>query len=111
MSDINTDQTFPNAFLTITKNDGSPGSVDGIPVWASSDETVLAVRPAADGMTAVVGPVAAGTARITVTADADLGAGVITITGISKDVEVSTGPLSLATTIVIDLGTPVDKTA
>lgn len=67
-----------------------PALVDGIPVWASSDETVLRISPATDGMSAIFEAVAIGTARATVTADADLDPGVTsTITDISEDIVVS----------------------
>lgn len=109
MADITTDQNFPDVTLAITDAQGRPAAVDGVPVWASSDSTVLAVQPAADGMSAVVNPVAAGTARITVSADADLGAGVLEITGVSEDVNVTIGTAHQATTMVLNLGPPVDK--
>lgn len=107
--DANTDQNFPNVVLTITDSKGRPAKVDGVPVWASSDETVLTVAAAADGMSAVVDTVAAGMARITVSADADLGAGVTEIIGVSEDVNVTIGPSSVATTVALNLGAPVDK--
>lgn len=109
MADITTDQNFPNVTLTITNNRGQPAQVDGVPVWASSDETVLMVTPSADGMSAVVDTVAAGTGRITVTADADLGAGTTTITGVSEDVNVTVGPNSQASVMTLNLGAPADK--
>lgn len=109
MANINTDQSFPSVSLTITKKDGSPATVDGVPIWASSDDTVLRPEPVSDGMTGSVKPVAAGVARVVVTADADLGSGVVTITGVSEDITVTTGPLSMATTIAITLGDPVDN--
>ena len=107
--DVTTDQNFPNVTLSITDSQGRPANVDGVPVWASSDDTVLSVEPAADGMSAVVNTVAAGTARITVSADADLGAGVIEITGVSEDVNVTIGAAHQATTMTLSLGTPADK--
>jgi hypothetical protein len=79
--------------------------VDGVPVWASSDETVVTVAPAADGMSAVASGVAPGTGRVVVTADADLGAGVTNITGI-LDFTITGGA---AATIEIVAGTPVDQ--
>ena len=109
MADINTDQNYPNVVLAITDLKGRPAKVDGVPVWASSDDTVLAVTPAADGMSAVVDTVAAGTARVTVSADADLGAGTTTITGVSEDVNVTIGPNSVANTMTLNLGAPADK--
>ncbi len=109
---INTDQNFPHVTLTITKADGTAAPVDGVPVWASSDSTVLAVTPAADGMSAVVDTVAPGRpARVTVSADADLGSGVHTITGVTDDVTVTLGPNSMASVMTLDLGTPTDKVA
>jgi uncharacterized protein YjdB len=78
-------------------------------VWASSDETVVVVSPSVDGMAAAVNTVAAGTARITVSADADLGAGTVTITGVSEDIIVTVGPLSVASTMVLSLGAPAAK--
>lgn len=109
MVDITTDQTFPSVALVITNNHGQPAPVDGAPVWASSDETVLTVTPSVDGMSAAVDTVGAGTARISVTADADLGAGVSTITGVSDDVNVTIGPNSVASHVTLALGAPADK--
>lgn len=96
--------------ISITKADGSPATVDGVPVWASSDETVLTVTASADGMSAVVSTVAAGgPARVSVSADADLGAGTLTITGVSEDITVVVDPRDQASQITIVLGAPVDK--
>lgn len=109
MADINTDQNFPNVTLSITDSRGRAAVVDGVPVWASSDETVVTVSPSADGMVAVVDTVGAGVARISVTADADLGAGVEQIIGTSEDINVVLGPGHKATNISLSLGTPADK--
>lgn len=107
--DLNTDQFLPNVILSITNSRGDPAAVDGVPVWASSDETVLSVTPADDGMSAVVSTVAPGTARITVQADADLGSGVSSITGVSEDVNVVLGPSSVASVMTLNLGAAQDK--
>lgn len=104
--DINTDQRFADVKLAIEDSQGRPAAVDGVPVWASSDETVLKVTPADDGMSAVVDTVAPGTARVTVTADADTGAGVATITGVSDDVAVTLGPSHTASILRLDMGAP-----
>src|SRR6266478_125156 len=59
---------------------GNPAPVDGAPSWSVSDPALLDVAPAADGLSAVVtakGPLGAG--QVNVQADADLGAGVVTI--------------------------------
>ena len=109
MADINTDQFYPSVVLTITNKKGQPAAVDGIPVWASSDETVLTVTEAADGMSGAINTVALGTARVTVTADADLGAGVNTITGVTEDINVTLGPNSQASVMTLALGSPADK--
>ena len=109
MADINTDQHFPSVTVAFTNAAGAPASVDGVPVWASSDETVLKAIVSADGMTADVTTVAAGVARISVTADADLGAGVVSITGVSEDVNVTLGPSAQASNMTFTFGAPVAK--
>lgn len=73
--------------LTLAPKDrrGRDAPVDGTPVWASSDETLITVEPAADGMSAVVkavGPTGGG--RVTAVADADLGEGTTPITGVAE---------------------------
>jgi hypothetical protein len=108
MADLNTDQNLPFT-LAITNAHGQPAPVDGVPVYASSDETVLTVDHAVDGMSGVVNSVAPGTARITVTADADTGAGTVTITGVSEDVHVTAGPSFAASSFKFTFGAPVDK--
>jgi len=113
--DAFTDQVFKQAdgsdpSLTITDSRGRPAVVEGAPIWASSDETVLRATPAADGMSAAietVGP--GGPARISVSADADLGAGVQTITGVTEDITVTVNPGSVASVMTLNLGAPVDK--
>lgn len=109
MADANTSQQY-NAVLAITNARGQPAAVDGVPVWASSDETVVSVTAALDGMTAVAACVAPGTARITVTADADVGAGIVTITGVSEDINVTVDPANQASVMTLNLGAPVPKT-
>lgn len=109
MADITTDQHFPSVTISISKKNGDPAPVDGVPVWASSDETVLTVTAADDGMSAVVDTVAPGTARISVMADADLGEGTRTITGVSEDVNVTLGDAQFASVISFTFGAPEDK--
>lgn len=82
---------------------GNPASVEGAPVWTVSDPGIitLVVDPAGFSAVAVTaGPL--GPCQITVTADADLGAGVRTITGI-LDIEVMAAE---AATLGIAAGTP-----
>ncbi len=63
---------------------GNPATVDGIPAWASSDESIITIADiSADGMSCfavTVGPL--GNAQVSVQADADLGAGVRPVTGV-----------------------------
>ncbi len=96
--------------LEFDKADGTPGSVEaGSVVVASSNETVITVALLADGTVDVSSVAAGGPARFTVTADADLGAGVVSIIGTSVDVNVTADPRDAATTVRITGGTPADK--
>jgi hypothetical protein len=66
---------------------GNPAKVDGVPEWATDSPEVLSLEPAADGMTCKVTALGLITsadvpARVQVTADADLGAGVKPIIGV-----------------------------
>lgn len=106
--DAFTQQTI-QAAVAFQDSRGRPAAVDGVPVWASSDETVLSVVAAADGLSAVISTVAPGTARITVDADADLGAGVADIVGVSEDVVVTINPNSVASVVALSLSAPVDN--
>jgi hypothetical protein len=82
---------------------GRPALLDGVPVWASADETLATVIAAADGLSALITPVgpipppsdpadpsSKKTVRVTVTGDADLGTGVVPIFG-TLDVEITPG--------------------
>ena len=91
--------------IKIVDKKGNPAQVDGAPVWAGSDDTVITVTAAADGMSAVVVGVAPGSARVVVTADADLGAGTTDLTG-TLDFDVTAGG---AVAITITPGTPTDQ--
>lgn len=107
MADLLTSQEF-RPTVTFTTDSGQPARVDGTPVWASSDATIASVTPSADGMSAVVRPVApGGPVRISVSADADLGAGVKPINGVSPDFNVAQDPADQASVVAIDLGAPV----
>lgn len=81
---------------------GNPAAVDGIPTWASSDAAVVALTATADGMGANLVAGATGTCQISVTGDADLGAGVVPVIG-TLDVQVVAGT---AVSAVITPGTP-----
>jgi hypothetical protein len=93
--------------IAFTDAAGNPAPVDGVPVWTASDNgTLLTLEVSTDGMFCMIianGPL--GTAQVNVSADADLGAGVVTITGL-LDIEVVAGQ---AVNVMINPGTPVDK--
>lgn len=85
---------------------GNPALVEGAPVFAASDPAILTVVATADPNTVevlAVGPV--GAAQLTVTADADLGAGVVNVTGL-LDVQVIAGQ---AVGVTIAAGVPVEQ--
>ena len=104
---ITTDEHFANATIAFFAADGTtPEPVNGIPVWATSDATVISVTPAVDGMSGDVSTVApGGPARVTITAVNMAG---MTITGVSDDITVTPGIVP-ATIIKMNLGTPVHK--
>lgn len=61
---------------------GNAAALDGSPVWTVSNPAILSVAPSSDGLSAVataVGPI--GTSQISVIGDADLGDGVVSISG------------------------------
>ncbi len=110
MATLTTRQEYAGITLVITTTDGKPAKVDGAVVWASSDETVLSFTESADGLTGSIGSVGVGgPARISFTADADLGAGVQTITGVTEDITVTADPRDLASTFTVTLPAPTDK--
>lgn len=102
--DIRDDQQVALTISIVDKK-GKPAQVDGVPAWAGSDDTVITVTAAADGMSANVVGVAPGSARVVVTADADLGTGTTDLTG-TLDFNVLAGG---AVSISIAAGTPTDQ--
>lgn len=94
---------------------GKPAKIDGEPVAASSDETVAVVSPLTkaddrwNGVLTAVAPSPAGeTQRMTVSADADLGAGVRPIVGI-LEFQVILDERGDALVVEIEAGQPRDK--
>lgn len=82
---------------------GNPAPVDGVPTWSVSDESVLSLTVAPDGMSATIGtPGGLGTSQVSVVADADLGEGVVNITAV-LDVEVKA---SQAVSLGMTVGVP-----
>ena len=75
---------------------GNPALVDGVPVWSVGDGSILSLTAAPDGLSAEVLAVGAlGTTQVTVEADADLGSGVVPLTGILDVTVVGSQAVSL----------------
>jgi hypothetical protein len=72
------------ATIAVTDKFGNPAAIDGLPVWESTDETIAAVNPSADGLSCtVVSTGQMGTVQINVRLDADLGDGVRELNGMA----------------------------
>lgn len=84
---------------------GKPAPVDGVPEWSSSDANVISVSPSADGLSAVIVAGDPGSAQVSVSADAELGSGVTTLTG-ALDVQVTGGQ---AVAMSISAGAPEEQ--
>ena len=87
---LTVDQEVPIE-VTFADDMGNLTTVDGVPVWATSDPTVLEFQAADDGMSVViqaVGPT--GQAQISVTADARMGTDVVPVIGL-LDIEIVPG--------------------
>jgi hypothetical protein len=81
-----------------TDRKGHPAQLDGVPVWASSNEAVATVVPAADGLSATVVAGVPGDCVISVTADADLGEGVVNLAGTEEIVVVPAAAVTISLT-------------
>jgi len=76
--------TEEKVLLTLSPQtpNGNPAPVDGEPVWSvTAGDVTLDVQPG--GLSAYVVSGAAGTSEVTVTADADMGEGVKTLSDIA----------------------------
>lgn len=94
--------------ISVTDAKGNPAQVEGAPVWSSSEAAFASVEASADGMSAVVksvGPVTTSPVQINVTADADLGEGVVPLVGL-LEVSVIAGE---AVNVGIVAGTPEEQ--
>jgi hypothetical protein len=81
---------------------GNPAPVETA-MWTCSDDTVLTVVPGADGLSCeVITTGKIGTARVSVTVDADMGEGVISLEGFADFEVVASQAVSLA----VNVGTP-----
>lgn len=66
--------------VSYTKADGTPGEIEGVPVWSITPTETSVLTPAADGMSAeLVWNGSGDGATLTVTADGDLGTGVFPV--------------------------------
>lgn len=84
---------------------GNPAQVDGAPVWAVVGPGIVTLEPSSDGFTCVATTTGElGTTQLTVTADADVGEGIQTISGL-LDLEVVGG---VAVGLAIAAGIPED---
>ena len=101
MLTLNTEQKAKVTVKPLTAK-GKPAQVDGPPGWSISDVSVASLVVAPDGLSAEVIGVSAGTATVTVAADADLTSGVRQITG-NLDVTVTAAE---AATLSLETDTP-----
>jgi hypothetical protein len=92
--------------IEILDGKGRPAPVDGPPTWLADNTDVLALTPAADGMSCKVAAVGIpGTGTVQVSADADLGSGSELLVG-TGDVNVTPAP---AKTIKLTPGPITDQ--
>lgn len=113
-STFSTEQVLPFTFKVVDGR-GRTVAVDGEPKASSSDETVATVTLSSNpdntwsGLITSVAPSPADTTqRVTVDADADLGAGVQDVVGF-LDFTVTLDPRSAARIAEMVAGTPIDK--
>jgi hypothetical protein len=105
MYQLREDQQVQASF-SVTDSQGNPALIDGTPEVVSSDESILTAILENDGVTVTIVPTGVlGSAQVQISADADLGAGVETISGVF-DVEVVAGK---AVSISLNPGTPTDR--
>lgn len=88
----------------------NPARVDGVPEWFTDNTDVLALTPAADGLSCVVAAVGPLTgdgvpATVTMKADADLGQGVTDIIS-TTEFEITGGQ---AVTVTMDVSAPTEQ--
>jgi len=97
--------------VVVADGRGRHVATDGMPIVTVSDPTVVSVTSPAlegDAWKFEIVSVAAGSARVAVSVDADLGPGVQEFIGV-EDVVVTTDPRTAARTVALTAGTPVDK--
>jgi hypothetical protein len=103
---ITATQKFTAGPVSAVDAHGNPAQIDGAPAWSVSDTALLAVNVAADGLSADIQAVGAlGHAQVVVSADADLGEGIETISGI-LEVEIVAGR---AVSLTVPAGEPTEQ--
>ncbi len=95
MQQIITNEQEFDLKLSFITGGGSPATVDGAPSWSNSNDSVITVTPAEDGLSAVVSSVSDGTATISIAAKTPSGKDVngsfdVTVTGAEAEVAVFT---------------------
>jgi len=110
MVTLKDNQKVPLSISAVDAKGNAAPVQDGSVVFTSSDPALLTVGPDPDdagnqlkAVATAVGPL--GAAQVTVTADADLGDGVTTLTGL-VDVEIVAGQ---AVSLAVAAGVPVDQ--
>jgi len=101
-----TDEQKVTLHATPLTEGGNIAPVDGTPTWEASDPSLVSLVPALDGFSCEVitaGPL--GSCIVTCTADADLGAGIVTILGTADIVVVQ----ALAASLEVTADAPVIK--
>ena len=73
MQQIITNEQEFDLKLSFVTGGGKPATVAGVPEWLNSNDSAVTVTPAADGLSAVVSSVDAGTSSITITAKTQSG--------------------------------------
>lgn len=110
MTSLTTEQMVTYTFK-IVDGRGRPVKVDGDPVVASADETVVTVsalrNDGSGNYSFDASAVSVGAARVAVTADADLSPAVSDVVA-TDDITVTLDPRTAARTIALTAGTPTD---
>ena len=101
-----TDSQFVTLNVTPVTKAGNSATIDGAPKWSVSDESVLTLEVSEDGLSCkAVTTGKLGDAQVNVVADADMGEGVVEITGV-LEVSVKAGA---AASVAVTAGTPEEK--
>lgn len=91
--------------VSFVDDTGNEAAVDGVPAWDVADPALFTVNVGPDGYSAVLqgtGDTIGGTTTLTLTADADLGDGVVHVT-VAEELQLVSGA---ATTASFGFGEP-----